>query len=144
MQYVHDVLNEKGREVWTAPPDMSVWDALELMADKNIGALVVLDDDALIGIFSERDYARRLALKGLRSRETPVKQIMTEVIATVSTAHSVQDCMEIMTNERVRHLPVVENEKLIGLVSIGDVVKSIISHQEHMIQQLENYITGRV
>jgi len=144
MQYVHDVLREKGQIVWIAPPDMSVWDALGMMADKNIGALVVLDDERLIGIFSERDYARRLALKGLRSRETPVRQIMTEVIATVSPAHSVQDCMEIMTNERVRHLPVVEDEQLIGLVSIGDVVKSIISHQEHMIQQLENYITGRV
>ena len=144
MQYVHDVLNEKGSKVWIAPPDMSVWDALHMMADKNIGALVVMDGESLIGIFSERDYARRLAIKGLRSRDTPVKQIMTEVIATVSPGHSVQDCMEIMTNERVRHLPVVEDEQVIGLVSIGDVVKSIISHQEHMIHQLENYIAGRV
>ena len=144
MQYVHDVLTEKGRAVWTATPNTSVWEALVLMSDKNIGALVVLDEERLIGIFSERDYARRLALEGLRSRDTPIQQIMTEVIATVSPSHSVKDCMEIMTNERVRHLPVVEDEQLVGLVSIGDVVKSIMSHQEQMIQQLENYITGRV
>ena len=144
MQYVHDVLSEKGTEVWTVPPDASVWDALEQMADKNIGALVVVDDDGIVGIFSERDYARRLALKGLRSRETPVQQIMTKVVATVSPSHSMKDCMEFMTNERVRHLPVVEDGQLIGLVSIGDVVKSIMSSQEQMISQLENYITGRV
>lgn len=144
MQYVHDVLDDKGSDVWSIAPEASVYDALEMMADKNIGALVVLAEGKLVGIFSERDYARRLALKGKRSRETPVREIMTEVVATVSTSHSMKDCMEYMTNSRVRHLPVVENGELIGLVSIGDVVKSIMSYQEHMIQQLEAYITGRV
>ena len=144
MHFVEDVLNEKGREVWTVDPEQSVYEALELMAAKNIGALVVVHEAQLIGICSERDYARKLALLGKRSRDTPVREIMTEVIATVTCNHSMQDCMQLMTHERVRHLPVVENEKLIGLVSIGDVVKSLMSHQEQMIQQLENYITGRV
>ena len=144
MRYVHDVLDDKGSDVWTIAPDASVYEALELMADKNIGALVVVREGKLIGIFSERDYARRLALEGKRSRDTPVEEIMTEVVATVSTSHSMKDCMEYMTNSRVRHLPVVENGELIGLVSIGDVVKSIMSCQEQMIHQLEAYITGKV
>lgn len=144
MQYVYDVLNDKGSEIWTVDPDTSVYEALEIMAEKNVGALVVLEDERLIGIFSERDYARRLALEGKRSRDTPVKEIMTEVVATVSPSHSMKDCMQIMTNDRVRHLPVMEEEQLIGLVSIGDVVKSIMSYQDQMIQQLEAYITGRV
>ena len=144
MQYVDDILNDKGSDVFTVAPATTVFEALEMMAAKNVGALVVLDGDSLIGIFSERDYARRLALKGKRSRETPVREIMTEVVATVSLSHSMRDCMEFMTHQRIRHLPVVEEERLIGLVSIGDVVKSIMSDQEHMIQQLENYIAGRV
>ena len=144
MQYVHDVLMDKGSKVWTVTPDSSVWNALEIMAEKNIGALLILDDDKLIGIISERDYARRLALKGKRSRETPVQDIMTGVVATVSPSHSMKDCMEIMTVERVRHLPVIDRGELVGVVSIGDVVKSIMSYQEAMIQQLEAYITGRV
>jgi CBS domain-containing protein len=135
---------DKGREVWSVAPNTSVYQALEVMAAKNIGALVVLDEDRLIGIVSERDYARRLALEGKRSRETPVQEIMTEVVATVSPSHSMKDCMEVMTAERVRHLPVIEGDELVGLVSIGDVVKSIMSYQESMIQQLEAYITGRV
>jgi len=144
MQYVHDVLSDKGSEVWTVNPSTTVFEALEVMADKNVGALVVVDDDKLIGIFSERDYARGLALKGKRSRETSVRDTMTDVVVTVSPSHSMKDCMEFMTNERVRHLPVLEDGRIIGLVSIGDVVKSIMSYQEHMIQQLEAYITGRV
>ncbi len=144
MQYVDDVLNDKGRDVYAVMPTTTVFEALEVMSDKNVGALVVVDGELLIGIFSERDYARRLALQGKRSRETPVREIMTEVVATVSLSHSVKDCMEVMTHQRVRHLPVVEDERLIGLVSIGDVVKSIMSDQEFMIHQLENYITGRV
>ena len=144
MQYVDDVLNVKGRDVYTATPTTTVFEALELMADKEVGALVVVEKDRLVGIFSERDYARRLALEGKRSRETPVREIMTDVVATISQSDSMKDCMECMTNERVRHLPVVEGDRLIGLISIGDVVKSIMSDQELMIQQLENYITGRV
>lgn len=144
MEYVYDVLNDKGSETWTVAPDTSVFEALEIMADKNVGALVVVHDDRLIGIFSERDYARRVALEGKRSRDTPVKEIMTEVVATVSKGHSMKDCMEFMTTQRVRHLPVLEDERLIGLVSIGDVVKSIMSYQDQLIQQLEAHITGRV
>lgn len=144
MQYVYDVLNDKGSETWTVAPDTSVFEALEIMADKNVGALVVVHDDRLIGIFSERDYARRVALEGKRSRDTPVKEIMTEVVATVRKSHSMKDCMEFMTTQRVRHLPVLEDERLIGLVSIGDVVKSIMSYQDQLIQQLEAHITGRV
>ena len=144
MQYVYDVLNDKGNEIWTVDPDTSVYEALEVMADRNVGALVVVDDERLIGIFSERDYARRLALEGKRSRDTPVKEIMTKVVATVSSSHSMKDCMEFMTTQRVRHLPVMEDERLIGLVSIGDVVKSIMSYQDELIHQLEAYITGRV
>lgn len=144
MEYVYDVLNDKGSETWTVAPDTSVFEALEIMADKNVGALVVVHDDRLIGIFSERDYARRVALEGKRSRDTPVKEIMTEVVATVSKSHSMKDCMEFMTTQRVRHLPVLEDERLIGLVSIGDVVKSIMSYQDQLIQQLEAHITGRV
>ena len=142
MQYVCDVLNDKGSEIWTVDPGTSVYEALEIMADKNVGALVVLDDDRLVGIVSERDYARRLALEGRRSRDTPVKEIMAVVVTTVSPSHSMKDCMEFMSTQRVRHLPVMENEQLIGLVSIGDVVKSIMSYQDQMIQQLEAYITG--
>ncbi len=144
MEYVYDVLNDKGSETWTVAPDTSVFEALEIMADKNVGALVVVHDDRLIGIFSERDYARRVALEGKRSRDTPVKEIMTEVVATVSKGHSMKDCMEFMTTQRVRHLPVLEDDRLIGLVSIGDVVKSIMSYQDQLIQQLEAHITGRV
>lgn len=144
MEYVYDVLNDKGSETWTVAPDTSVFEALEIMADKNVGALVVVHDDRLIGIFSERDYARRVALEGKRSRDTPVKEIMTEVVATVRKSHSMKDCMEFMTTQRVRHLPVLEDDRLIGLVSIGDVVKSIMSYQDQLIQQLEAHITGRV
>jgi CBS domain-containing protein len=144
IQFVHDVLDHKGRDVWTVAPHTTVYEAHELMADKNIGALVVLADDGIVGIFSERDYARRLALEGKRSRDTPVREVMTEVVATVSSSHSMKDCMGLMTNQRVRHLPVVENGRLVGLVSIGDVVKSIMFTQDQMIQQLEAYIAGRV
>ncbi len=144
MKFVADLLNTKGRDVWSVAPVTTVYAALEIMAEKNVGALVVVDDDKLVGIFSERDYARRLALQGKRSRETPVSEIMTRVIATVTRSHSVKDCMEVMTNQRVRHLPVLEDEKLIGVVSIGDVVFSIMSDQDTMIHQLENYIQGKM
>lgn len=144
MRFVADLLNTKGRDVWSVAPDTTVYEALEAMAEKDVGALLVVDDDKLVGVFSERDYARRLALQGKRSRETPVSDIMTKVIATVTRSHSVTHCMEVMTNQRVRHLPVLENEKLVGVVSIGDVVFSIMSEQDTMIGQLEDYIQGRV
>lgn len=144
VQFVHDVLDDKGRDVYTVAPSATVYEALEIMAEKNVGALVVVQNDRILGIFSERDYARKLSLVGKRARDTPVRDIMTDVVATVSTSHSMKDCMGLMTNERVRHLPVVEDGRLVGLVSIGDVVKSIMTTQEQMIRQLEAYITGRV
>lgn len=145
MKFVSDILDDKGREVWSVAPDDSVYRALEVMADKNIGAVLVLDEEEKIaGILSERDYARKIVLKGKVSRETPVRQIATEVTYTVEPGDRVRHCMELMTDKRVRHLPVLEGGELVGLVSIGDVVKSVISRQEFKIQQLENYITGQV
>jgi CBS domain-containing protein len=144
MKFVADLLANKGRDVWSVPPTATVYEALGVMADKNIGALLVLNGDELAGIISERDYARRVALQGRRSRDTPVGDIMTRVVATVSESHSVQDCMELMTRERVRHLPVIQHGRLAGVISIGDVVFSMISEQKDLINQLESYIQGKV
>ena len=142
MTFVSHILQIKGHEVWWVSPDTSVYDALKLMADKNVGALVVLEGDKLVGVFSERDYARKVILKGKSSKETPVKEIMSSDVVTIRHEQSVEECMALMTNKRIRHLPVLEGNKLIGVISIGDVVKAIISEQEFTIKQLENYITG--
>jgi CBS domain-containing protein len=139
---IRDVLQEKGNQTWTVVPDTMVFDALKLMAEKNIGALIVLDGEKIVGIFSERDYARKIILHGKSSRETTVKEIMTTNVVGVRPAQSMEDCMVLMTDKRIRHLPVVEGEKLIGMISIGDVVKAIISDKDFLIQQLEHYITG--
>lgn len=139
---VRDILQEKGKEIWKVSPDTSVFDALKLMADRNIGALLVLDGKKLAGIFSERDYARKVILKGKASKDTAVREIMTAVVVTVRLAQTVEECMELMTANRIRHLPVVEGDQLAGVISIGDVVKAIISDREFTIKQLENYITG--
>ena len=139
---VRDILRAKGNQIWSVSPDATVFDALELMAEKNVGALVVLDGENLAGIFSERDYARKIILKGKASKETSVEEIMTSEVTTVHPGQSVDDCMALMTDKRIRHLPVFEAEKLVGLISIGDVVKAVISEREFMIQQLEHYITG--
>jgi CBS domain-containing protein len=139
---IRDVLQEKGNQTWTVFPDTMVFDALKLMAEKNIGALIVLDGEKIVGIFSERDYARKIILHGKSSRETTVKEIMTTNVVGVRPAQSMEDCMVLMTDKRIRHLPVVEGEKLIGMISIGDVVKAIISDKDFLIQQLEHYITG--
>jgi|TARA_B100002003_G_scaffold243783_2_gene268765 CBS domain-containing protein len=144
MKFVADLLDTKGSDVWSVAPISTVYEALEIMANKDVGALVVIDGDKLVGVFSERDYARGLALQGKRSRETPVSEIMTQAIVTVTCSHSVKHCMEVMTNYRVRHLPVLEDEKLVGVVSIGDVVFSIMSDQDTMIHQLETYIEGKL
>ncbi|MFQ5823360.1 MAG: CBS domain-containing protein [bacterium] len=142
MKLVSRLLQAKGHEVWSVTPDTSIYDALKLMADKNVGALLVLEADKLIGIFSERDYARKVILKGKASKDTPVKEIMSTKVLYIRPEQSIDDCMALMTDKRIRHLPVLDDDQLVGLISIGDVVKAIISEQEFMIKQLENYITG--
>jgi len=142
MQTVRQVLQGKGREVAIIGPETSVYDALALMAEKGIGALVVTQGPAVVGLISERDYARNVALKGRNSRETPVGDIMTSRVACVGPDQTVQECMTIMTEMRVRHLPVMEGETLAGLVSIGDLVKAIIEEQEALIEHLVRYING--
>jgi len=142
MTTVRDILRAKGNQIWRVSPDTTVFYALELMAEKNVGALVVLDGESLAGIFSERDYARKIILKGKASKETSVEEIMSAEVTTVHPGQSVDECMALMTDKRIRHLPVVEGEKLVGLISIGDVVKAVISEREFIIKQLESYITG--
>lgn len=142
MKIVKDLLRTKGFDIWSVAPETKVFEALQLMAEKNLGAVLVLDAGNLVGIMSERDYARKVILKGKSSKDTPVREIMTERVIYVRTDMTVAECMALMTDKRIRHLPVLENDRLIGVISIGDVVKSIISDQEFMIEQLENYITG--
>ncbi|HFD38718.1 MAG TPA: CBS domain-containing protein [Anaerolineae bacterium] len=137
-----DILRSKGSDIWSVPPEATVYEALRLMADKNIGAVLVMEGDRLLGIFSERDYARKVDLLGKRAADTPVQTIMTGRVVCVRPDETIEECMALMTDKRVRHLPVVEDERVVGLVSIGDVVKAIISEQEFIIEQLENYITG--
>lgn len=142
MTLVKQLLRSKGSEVVTVTPDTSVYDALQTMAKKNIGALVVVEGDEVVGIISERDYARKVILQGKTSIEVPVQEIMTERVYFVYPENTIEQCMALMTDKRVRHLPVLENDKLAGIVSIGDAVKVIISNQEFIIEQLENYIVG--
>lgn len=137
-----DLLRVKGTDVWSVSPDATVYEALELMAEKNIGAVLVMDEERVVGILSERDYARKVVLRGKASRDTRVREIMTENPIGVLPHRTVEECMAVMTDKHVRHLPVIDGNRVIGLVSIGDVVKDIISQQEFVIQQLENYITG--
>jgi CBS domain-containing protein len=136
------ILKRKGHDVWSVSADATVYQAIEIMAEKRIGALLVLDGGKLVGIVSERDYARKVILKGRSSRKTHVREIMTAPVIYVRPGDSVDECMKIITERRIRHLPVVEGEEVAGIVSIGDVVKWIMSAQEHTIQQLQNYVTG--
>lgn len=142
MKNVSQVLESKGNEFWSVDPDATVYEALQLMAEKNIGAVPVLLGGRLAGMFSERDYARKVVLHGKSSKNTAVREIMSERVVTISPDQSVEVCMELMTNQHIRHLPVVNSGEIVGMISIGDVVKSIISEQEFLISQLENYITG--
>jgi CBS domain-containing protein len=142
MKTVRDIIETKGRDVWSIPPEATVFDALKTMADKNVGALLVLDGEIVAGILSERDYARKVILHGRSSKELKVKEIMSSKVYFVSPEQNIEDCMTLFTNKRVRHLPVLENERLAGVISIGDVVKAIITEQKSTIKHLENYITG--
>lgn len=139
---VRQLLQGKGSQIWSVAPDDSVFAALELMAEKNVGALVVTEGDRLVGIFSERDYARKIVLLGRASRDTAVRGVMSERVVTVAPDETVADCMVVMTEHHIRHLPVVEDGRLVGVISIGDVVKAIISEQSFVIDQLQNYIQG--
>jgi len=143
MRSVKDILQEKGTQVYAISPDAKVYEALQLMADKNVGALMVMEGDRAVGLISERDYARKIVLKGKFSKDVPVHEIMTADIVRIGPDRDVENCMELMTDKRVRHLPVFENDRLIGIISIGDIVKAIIEHKEEIIEQLENYIKGK-
>jgi len=136
------VLKQKGQNVWQVSPEASVYEAIELMADKSAGALMVISESGLVGVFSERDYARKVILEGKSSKETLVKEIMTTPAIFVTPDQTVEEGMRIMTEKHVRHLPVVENNVVLGVVSIGDLVKWIISAQEHTISQLNSYISS--
>ena len=140
MKTIKQLLQGKSRALCTIGPDARVYDALKLMADKDIGALLVVENGKLAGILSERDYARKVILHGKSSHDIPVKEIMTERVICVHPNNTVEECMALMTDKRIRHLPVIENDKLIGVLSIGDLVKETISEQQFMIKQLESYI----
>lgn len=140
---VQDVLNDKGKRVWTISPEAKVIDALKLMSDKDIGGIVVTEGERLVGILTERDYARKVMLRGKSSLDTPVKDIMTSGVYYVDPETTTQECLALMTKNRIRHLPVIRGGKLLGIVSIGDVVKSVISQQKIALDHLESYITGK-
>jgi len=142
METLRQLLDKKGYEVWSIHPDDSVFDAIKKMADKNIGSLVVLVDDQIVGIITERHYARHVILEGKSSPETPVRDIMTTPVVCTQTDQTIPECMAVMSEKRIRHLPVVDQKLLIGLVSIGDLVESTIADQEFTIEQLIHYIQG--
>jgi CBS domain-containing protein len=138
------LLHHKGATVFSVAPDSTVFDAIKLMAEKNIGALLVMTHSTLVGVFTERDYARKIALHGKSSKETLVKEILSRNVVTAAPADSIEDCMRMMTENRVRHLPVLQNEEVVGIVSIGDLVNYIISAQDATIAQMEQYIAGGI
>src|SRR3974390_851560 len=142
MTTVRHILEDKGRQVWSVRPGDKVYDAIKMMADKDVGSLVVLDDSKIVGIVTERHYARNVFLKGSASPRTRVDDIMERNVVCVGPDQSIEECMALMTTKRLRHLPVIEHGELLGIVSIGDLVKSIISDREFVIDQLEHYISG--
>ncbi len=143
MTTLQDILRVKGKDVWSISPDATVYEALSLMAARNVGALVVVEGSRVVGIISERDYARNVILQGKSSRDTPVKDIMTPRVYYARPTQTPWECMALMTDKHIRHLPVLEDDRLAGVISIGDVVKAIIEEQESVIRQYEEYITGR-
>lgn len=142
MTTVREILQSKSPEVWHIGPDDTVFQALERMAEKDVGALLVLENERAVGLFSERDYARNLVLRGKSSKDTPVRELMSSPVLYVRPEQSIEDCMSLMTRKRVRHLPVFEGKELVGIVTIGDVVRRLISEKDDTIDHLENYITG--
>lgn len=142
MKKVKDILDAKGRDIWSIEPSASVYDAMKLMADNEIGSLMVMEGTKLVGLISERDYARKVILLGRSSKTTQVKEIMTSRVVYAQPEQNIEECMALVTEKRVRHLPVMEQGKLIGVISIGDLVKSIIAEQKFIIEQLERYIAG--
>jgi CBS domain-containing protein len=142
MRSVEKLLQIKGNQAWSIDPQATVYEALQLMSDKEVGAILVLEEGKVVGIFTERDYARKLILKGKFSKDTAVRELMTQEVLYVDPHNTIDDCMVLMTNNRVRHLTVLDNGQLVGIVSMGDMVKHIISDQESTIAQLEKYITG--
>ena len=142
MIFVRQILNDKGHDVWSVSADTTVFDALKLMAEKYVGALLVLENGEIAGIFSERDYARKVILHGKASKDTPISEIMTTDVLYVTPEQTVEECMELMSDKRIRHLPVLENNTLTGIISIGDVVRATIEHKDFTIKQLEHYIHG--
>lgn len=142
MKRVDQLLREKGSDFWSVVPGATVFKALELMAAKNIGAVLVMEGEHLVGIFSERDYARKVVLEGKSSKDIPVQQIMTSKVVCVRPEQSIEDCMALMSDKHIRHLPVIEGNRVVGVISVGDVVKAMISEQGFIISQMEHYITG--
>jgi len=141
---VSTLLHHKTAELWSIATEATVFEAIKLMADKNIGSLLVLSGGKLVGVFTERDYTRKIALQGKTSKDTRVREIVSSQVVSVTPQHSIEDCMKLMTEKRVRHLPVMDGDKVIGLVSIGDLVNWIISTQNAAIAQMEQYIAGGV
>jgi CBS domain-containing protein len=139
---IGNILQLKGHNVWSISPDATVLEAIRLLADKNVGVLMVMSGEKLVGVFSERDYTRKVVLKGRTSKETKVGEITTALVVSVTENHSVDECMRLMTEHRVRHLPVLEGEKVVGVLSIGDLVNWIISSQNVALEQMESYLTG--
>jgi len=142
MKAIKEILSTKGHEIWSVEPDNTVFDAVRLMAEKRVGALLVMDGERLVGIVTERDYARKTVLENRSSRDSPVKEIMTKRVLCVTPERSLDECMALMTDKRARHLPVVENKRVVGMISIGDLVKAMISEQQILIEQLQHYISG--
>jgi CBS domain-containing protein len=142
MQTIREILDKKGREIFSVAPESSVFEALRLMADKNVGAVLVIEGEKLVGIMSERDYARKIALKGKISKEVPVREIMSSQVICVGPDQTIDHTKAIMINKRIRHLPVLDKDKLIGLISIGDVVNAVLDENLFVIDQLETYIKG--
>jgi CBS domain-containing protein len=139
---ISEILSHKGTSAWCISPEATVFQAIQMMADKNVGALLVIENDKLVGIISERDYTRKVVLKGKSSKTTAVKEILSSHVIHVTPSHTVEECMRLMTDHHFRHLPVLDGERIAGIVSIGDLVNWIISAQQSAISQLQTYITG--